>query len=100
MINSWLIELRQWLVIDTEILPTTSPPAVMNHSPNRYICSQQPLRAPGIMQQMGRDYSNAVTACINGDFESLNHDDGNQSSKGTFISFESQVLSRLSKYIV
>lgn len=57
-------------------------------------------RIPGIRQHMGRDYCDAVTACINGDFKSPQSENENRGNKGIFISFESQVLSRLSKYLV
>ena len=46
MINPWLIDLRQWLVIDTKIIPTTSPPAVMNYNPNRYIMFSATIGSP------------------------------------------------------
>ena len=48
-------------------------------------------RFSGIRQHMGRDYGDAVTACISGEFRLPKHDDENWGDKGTFgVSWISQ----------
>jgi hypothetical protein len=54
-------------------------------------------RIPQLRQHMGRDYCDAVAACINGDFSPSNPESDKGGNKGIFIDFESQVLNRLNR---
>jgi hypothetical protein len=56
-------------------------------------------RIPYLRQYMGRDYCEAIMACINGNFGPPQAED-NRSSNKIFVDFETKVLSRLNKYLI
>lgn len=57
-------------------------------------------RIPQLRQYMGRDYCEAVMACISGDFASAKVEVDKASDKGVLMDFESKVLSRLNRRLI
>jgi serine/threonine protein kinase len=56
-------------------------------------------RIPHLRQYIGKDYYEAVTACINGEFSGASTENDKENSNGTFLDFETKVLSRLNRFL-